>query len=285
MQVRKKSIFFIVLFCCCAMAQASFLQPASFPKTVDDLSFTDRMALKAAGYEAFESEYDSNGNCISGCAYSKPRLEDELDTMERWNALAKQDLVTNHHYTANPDGSVTPPSEPVTPIVPDIPVTPTPPPETPPAPRPKTCAQYNVSFADNDIPYGNPMGNMACISSPYGPRKLEGKTNVHHGIDFRAVIGTPVYAPANGTVAMVFVQNKTCGNGLVIEHSGGYSTKYCHFESVVVSKGEKVSSGCFIGKTGNTGHSTGPHLHYAVLKDGHPVDPINFIEPEHKRCK
>jgi murein DD-endopeptidase MepM/ murein hydrolase activator NlpD len=278
--------WYVLLFSGIGTAYAGFLQPVSFPKTVDDLSFTDRMALKTAGYEAFESEYDENGNCISGCAYSKPRLEDELEAMERRNALVKQDLVDNHNYTANQDGSVTPPHKPNAPVVPDAPGTPTSPPTaTPPAPHPKTCTKYNANFGDNDIPYGNPMGNMACISSPYGPRKLEGKTSVHHGIDFRATIGTPVYAPANGTVAMVFVQNKTCGNGLVIEHSGGYSTKYCHFESVAVSKGEKLSSGCFIGKTGNTGHSTGPHLHYGVLKDGNPVNPVNFIEPSHKMCK
>ena len=127
------------------------------------------------------------------------------------------------------------------------------------------------------------MGHKACITSYYGPRKLFGR-NFHYGMDFAAVSGTPVYAPADGVVKLVFVQNATCGNGLVIEHSDGYSTKYCHFESVAVKPNDKVMAGCLIGKSDNTGQSTGPHLHYAVLYQGHPVNPIDFIEPGHQSC-
>ncbi|MBO7509191.1 MAG: M23 family metallopeptidase [Alphaproteobacteria bacterium] len=277
--------WFVLMVCGIGTAYAGFLQPTSFPKTVDDLSFAERMALRKAGYDQFETLYDENGRCISGCAYAQLNLEDELAAMERWNRLSRRELVEQHGYTENPDGTVTPPPVPPRTEFPDQPPTQ---PNTPPSAPPSSsdgCPDKNTAFANRDIPYGNPLGYMACISSPYGPRKIFGKTSVHHGVDFRAAIGTPVYAPANGTVAVVFVQNETCGNGVVIKHSNGYSTKYCHFDSVSVKKGDKVSSGCLIGKTGNTGRSTGPHLHYSVIKDGESINPADFIEPGHERCQ
>ena len=286
---------FFVAFCMeLVPGYAGFLQPTSFPKTIDDLSFTDRIALKTGGYEQFESEYDANGNCISGCSYARPKWEDEVAAMERWNQLSHQELITQHGYTENPDGTLTPP--PVTPTTPvQVPTQPHPtypsqPSQTVPTPSvpaptvaDANCADRNTSFENRGIPYKNPLGHIVCISSPYGPRDLFGR-KFHYGVDFAAPSGSPVYSPANGTVTMVFIQNPSCGNGVVIEHSSGYSTKYCHFSSVAVKKGDKVAAGCLIGKSGNTGQSTGPHLHYSVLKDGNAVDPVDFIEPGHKRC-
>lgn len=300
MAVMWKKICLIAICVACVPAYAGFLQPTSFPKTIDDLSFIDRLALKRAAYEQFESEYDENGNCISGCAYALPKWEDELAAMERYNHLSRQELVTQHGYTENPDGTVTPPAptaplqvqfpdvtppaQPTQPVQPTQPAQPTQPVQpTPPVVADANCADRNPSFGNRDIPYGNPLGHIVCISSPYGPRDLFGR-KFHYGMDFAAPTGTPVYAPANGVVDIVFVQNKSCGNGLVIEHSAGYSTQYCHFSSVSVKKGDKVSAGCLIGKSGNTGQSTGPHLHYSVIKDGHKIDPADFIEPGHKRC-
>lgn len=284
MMVIWKKICLIAICVACVPVYAGFLQPTSFPKTIDDLSFADRMALKQAAYEQFESQYDANGNCISGCAYALPKWEDELAAMERYNQLSRQELVTQHGYTAKPDGTITPPPAPNPPHI----YFPSQPPQTPPAQQPPTvadanCADKNIAFENRDIPYGNPLGRMVCISSPYGPRTLYGRS-FHYGIDFAAPSGSPVYAPANGVVETVFVQNKSCGNGLVIAHSAGYSTQYCHFTSVAVKQGEKVSAGCLIGKSGNTGQSTGPHLHYSVIKDGHKIDPADFIEPGHPRC-
>lgn len=267
-------------------ANAGFLVPADFPKTVADLSFVERLALTNSGYEQFESEYDANGNCISGCSYAAPKWEDELSARARWDALSRKNLQENHDYTENSDGSLTPPvDEQIT----DVPPTQPPVEYSVPYPeQPNTqvqdCANKNLSFGNRDIPYGNPLGYKACIISYYGPRELYNR-KFHYGIDFRAASGTPVYAPANGIVKTVFMQNKTCGNGLVIEHSDGYSTKYCHFESVAVKQNERVSAGCLIGKSDNTGQSTGPHLHYSVLYKGQAVDPINFIEAGHQSCR
>ena len=286
MRLKVMALCSVGIFCAVA-ARAAFLQPTAFPRTVDDLSFVDRLLLKSDGYEQFESEYDDNGNCISGCAYAMPKWEDELAAAERRNRMAHQELISEYGYTENADGTLTPP--PVT--TPNLPYVEFPdhgqpytPPYNPPTANDSNCANRNSSFANRDIPYGNPLGNMACISSKYGPRNLFGR-KFHYGMDFHAVINTPVYAPANGTVKTVFNMNKTCGNGLIIEHGGGYATKYCHFNSVAVSRGDRVSAGCMIGYTGNTGQSTGPHLHYAVLRGGEHIDPLDFIEPGHRMCR
>jgi murein DD-endopeptidase MepM/ murein hydrolase activator NlpD len=273
----------------CAPALAGFLEPTSFPTVVEDMSFVDRMALRTSGYEQFESEYDADGNCISGCSYSQPKLEDEIAAMERWNALVRQELVDEYEYTENFDGSLTPPS---TPIAGDTTYPPIDKPTEFPSPgviNNANCAVRSQSFGDRTIPYGSPLGYVSCISSPYGvARNLFGKTKIHYGIDLRAKTGTPVYAPASGTVTVVMLGNATCGNGIVIRHANGYSTKYCHFSAVAVTRGQQVLAGCMIGRVGNTGQSTGPHLHYAVYKDGttskHSVNPKNFIEPAHQSC-
>lgn len=294
----RMSGIFIVIVLICAPALAGFLEPTSFPTVVSDMSFIDRMALLASGYEQFESEYDADGNCISGCSYAAPKLEDEIAAMERWNALVKHELVEEYNYTENTDGSLTPPPS----VTNGASQTNMPPKSSASVPFPSqnpvpanvvdnaNCAIRAASFGDRTIPFGSPLGYVSCISSPYGvKRNLFGNTHVHYGIDLRAKTGTPVYAPASGTVTVVMLGNATCGNGVVIKHANGYSTKYCHFSAVAVTRGQQVLAGCMIGRVGNTGQSTGPHLHYAVYKDGgttskHSVDPKYFIEPENQCC-
>lgn len=271
--MRIKSILFIVFGCVCASAQAGFLQPVGFPKTAADLSFVDRIKLKRAGYEPFDTVYDANGNCISGCAYAQPKLEDELAAMQRWDNLVRQEL------TAAPIAPIAPAvtavsAVPVAPIAEQVPVS---------HPFPHNCSEFSDAFVNRDIPFGNPLGVITCITSPYGARTLNGQTRIHYGIDFRASIGTNVYAPANGTVASV-VNDATCGKGVVITHSYGYSTVYCHLSEILVESGKFVNAGCLIAKTGNTGRSTGPHLHYGVKKNGNSVNPIYFIESGHSIC-
>ena len=260
---------------------AGFLAPMEFPKVAADLSFVDRMALNVAGYEPYESEYDENGKCISGCAYALPNIEDEIAAMERRNAMVRQDLVDDYGYTETEDGDLIP-------LVEDMPWddgqgdfdTPFP-------IEYKQCAIQNPKFKNTGVPYGSPLGYITCITSEYGvQRKLSwyNKTKIHYGIDLAANTGTPIYAPANGVVETVFNMNRTCGNGIIIRHPSGYATQYCHLSRVSVSRGESVASGCLIGYTGNTGQSTGPHLHYAVKKDGYAINPKNFIEPGHRMC-
>ena len=298
MRLRIMAFLSMCIFCAAA-ARAGFLQPTSFPKTFDDLSFFDRMALKIDDYETLDTIYDENGHCVSGCAYARLNLEDELSAMQRWDARVKQELVNDYGYIADSNGNVTPPQENSLVMQSVSSVSNTTNFSTPAQPFPGTgggiqnvnCAVHNPKFTSHDVPYGSPLGHVACITSPYGRnRKLPWytETRVHRGIDIAARIGEPIYAPADGTIETVFNMNASCGNGIIIQHGNGYRTQYCHLSEVSVSKNEKISAGCLIGKTGNTGPTTGPHLHYAVKKwDGtkyEPTDPANFIEPEHRPC-
>jgi len=106
------------------------------------------------------------------------------------------------------------------------------------------------------------------ITSPYGPRKL----GYHYGVDIGAPRGTAVFAAASGVVTEVVsycVEGKTScggryGNYIVIEHSNGTYTRYAHLQKVSVSNGDNISKGEKIGAVGNTGRSTGPHLHFQI---------------------
>jgi len=114
------------------------------------------------------------------------------------------------------------------------------------------------------------------ISSHYGPRRMRRRTRMHKGIDIAAPTGTPIVAPADGRVAFV---GRKGGYGLtvVLEHNGQLSTLYAHNSKILVQEGDYVSKGDEISRVGNTGRSTGPHLHYEVRIDDEPVDPSEFI--------
>ena len=98
----------------------------------------------------------------------------------------------------------------------------------------------------------------------------------HYGIDFVTNIGTPVYAPGKGKV--VFVGRKG-GYGLevIIDHGYGYRTRYAHLSKSLVKKGQHVTRGDLIAKTGNSGLTTGPHLHYEVSHNGVKLNPAQFF--------
>lgn len=120
---------------------------------------------------------------------------------------------------------------------------------------------------------------LRTISSYYGYRlhpKL-GYRRMHEGIDITAPIGTDVYATGNGVITRAGWQN---GYGKVIElnHGFGYRTRYAHLSSIYVVVGDSVKRGETIGAVGNTGISTGPHLHYEVHYRGNHVDPINYFD-------
>jgi len=104
---------------------------------------------------------------------------------------------------------------------------------------------------------------------------ITGKKTTHLGVDIAAPEGTPVYATAEGTVKTA--ENlKGWGNLLVLEHAGGFSTFYAHMKAFEVKAGDKVTRGQVVGSVGNTGQSTGSHLHYEVRKDGTQVNPADY---------
>lgn len=100
----------------------------------------------------------------------------------------------------------------------------------------------------------------------------------HEGVDITAPAGTPIEAPANGTVTAAGWE-VGYGNVVVIDHGYGVVTKFAHASRVLVSVGAKVGRGQRIALVGNTGLSTGPHLHYEVHINGRPVDPLRYILP------
>ncbi len=102
---------------------------------------------------------------------------------------------------------------------------------------------------------------------------------MHTGIDLGGRIGDPVYATGNGTVKLVEINRSRSGYGtqIVIDHEFGYQTRYAHLSKTRVKPGDKVVRGQRIADVGNTGRSSGPHLHYEVIYMGTRVNPINYI--------
>ncbi|WP_394970517.1 peptidoglycan DD-metalloendopeptidase family protein [uncultured Croceitalea sp.] len=114
------------------------------------------------------------------------------------------------------------------------------------------------------------------VTFGFGETNTATGVKFHNGIDLVGRAGKNVMASADGIVKKA-TENEENGNYVVIEHSEGYSTKYMHLRDRNVTPGEKVSSGKTIGHVGNTGKSTGPHLHFEILKKDKPVNPASFI--------
>lgn len=130
------------------------------------------------------------------------------------------------------------------------------------------------------IPAITPLdANSYFISSNYGYR-VDPFTEIrkyHAGIDLAANRGTHVYASGKGKVIYAAYSYGGYGNLVKIDHGDGLVSFYGHLNKIKVSKGEIVERGKFIGEVGNTGRSTGPHLHYEIQKDGKPVNPVKYM--------
>lgn len=103
-----------------------------------------------------------------------------------------------------------------------------------------------------------------------------GFKQMHHGIDIANRQGTPIIATAAGRVARVG-KNGGLGKTIVINHGNGFQTKYGHLSEYKVKRGQLVKRGEIIGLMGSTGYSTGPHLHYEVIRNGQSLNPMNYI--------
>jgi murein DD-endopeptidase MepM/ murein hydrolase activator NlpD len=100
----------------------------------------------------------------------------------------------------------------------------------------------------------------------------------HRALDFGAPVGTPVQATMGGKVVHAGWNNQGYGNLVIIEN-GPYRTYFAHLSQIPVELGQTVQAGATIGLSGNTGNSTGPHLHYEIRVNGQSVDPRNFTLP------
>ena len=117
------------------------------------------------------------------------------------------------------------------------------------------------------------------ISSYFGHRTdpFYKVSKFHSGIDFSAPVGTNIYCPGDGVVEEVVLGNSGYGNYIVINHGYGYKTRYAHLKKALVKKGQKVIRGEKIALVGNSGKSTAPHLHYEVIKNDRPRNPVDFF--------
>ena len=302
----------------------SLLKPVSFPKSFDDVPFVARMEILADGYKDYETIYDNaTGRCISGCAYAGITIEDETEAIAR-NTRRANDAI--NAYIVPQTAETTPTRDVVQPTsssqpqpqANDVPTTPS---QTIPQPTPQqtqpsqpiqtpltnpsgtssitqTCSPHRVVKA-TDIPWNSPIAGDIRISSDFGPRQAPtaGATSWHKGIDIPVPTGTPIYVTANGTIEYISDQGNTGGGKYVVVKHGntGFRSAYFHLSNNRVLKvGDRVRAGDKVGISGNTGSSTGPHLHYAVYytKSGQSfgwgqdvIDPLwvkNYLDTRYK---
>lgn len=131
------------------------------------------------------------------------------------------------------------------------------------------------------IPAIQPVANkdLERVASGFGYRidPIYKVPKMHAGLDFTAPTGTPIYATADGRVKEANFNTGGYGNHVLIDHGFGYETLYAHMVRIKVKAGQTVKRGEVIGWVGSTGKSTGPHLHYEVIKGGTKIDPIYFF--------
>lgn len=270
-----------------ANAENRFLQATTFPKTFDDISFIDKMSVLSEGYDAYESVFDENGVCVSGCAYRGITLEQEIAITNEATDAAVQDFVNNYGFHQTTSGNLVPnendnvsghnndgeTSGIIAPVQNNSQ-------SVQPNENIGMCTITSGCLKSGQlVPYGHPLGcGKWPVTSPFGKRSAPtaGASKYHKGIDFGASTGTSVYSTAKGTV-IVSGYSEYNGNWIKISHSDGYETAYLHLSKRLVNVGDVVDSGCQIGLVGTTGISTGPHLHYMIKRDGTAINPSGFL--------
>lgn len=134
------------------------------------------------------------------------------------------------------------------------------------------------SYLKEQLPLGEPLKNIR-VTAAFGRRQdpFTGKMARHEGIDLGAPEGTPVYVTSAGRVTRAFT-NGAYGKFVEVKHEMGIMTRYAHLSQILVKKGDLLQIGDSVGLVGNTGRSTGDHLHYEILINKTPVNPYRFIQ-------
>lgn len=126
-----------------------------------------------------------------------------------------------------------------------------------------------------DFPLGNVGASVGRKMHPFYKKVV-----YHGGLDLVAPVGVEVRATADGRVKEVERAQKLQGTRIVIDHGNGYETVYAHLSDLLVRKGQRIHRGDVIGRTGNSGTSFAPHLHYEVILNGVQLDPLNYFNGE-----
>ena len=127
-------------------------------------------------------------------------------------------------------------------------------------------------IAVQKIPFAHPLNETFQYTSGFGPRW----GTMHYGTDMAAKHGSAILATSDGVINFAGWE-KGYGKLIKIKHDFGYETRYAHLSKISVSVGQKISQGDRIGKMGNTGRSTGTHLHYEIRRNGKPINPMKYI--------
>ena len=127
-------------------------------------------------------------------------------------------------------------------------------------------------IAVQKIPFAHPLNETFQYTSGFGPRW----GTMHYGTDMAAKHGSAILATADGVINFAGWE-KGYGKLIKIKHDFGYETRYAHLSKINVSVGQRISQGDRIGKMGNTGRSTGTHLHYEIRRNGKPINPMKYI--------
>ena len=250
--MKKISAFFLIAYTCnCFATTDSLLTAQQFPKTFEDLSFKSKVEVLQDGYEPYAAEYDKNGFCVKNCAYPGLNIKQEeiIAQQDTEQALLESKQFEQQSIISTDDDTVI--GENCEDRHPDIP-------------------------AGQKVPRSEPLKGKPRITSKFGRRVLNGVQGFHDGIDYEAEIGTNVYAPAKGRVVAAGISGR-CGKMVQIKHEDGTQTIYCHLSKIYVKKNQIIEAGCAFAETGNTGRTTGPHLHYAMINSqGNKINPALY---------
>ncbi len=138
----------------------------------------------------------------------------------------------------------------------------------------QACASGKQAQPQVRVPSGWPVAQAkAAVSAEFGVPRGSSR---HEGIDFAAPAGTPVRATADGTV-VVAGRDGRYGRTVLIDHGGGFKTRFAHLKKIETKRGRRVERGDTIGRVGKSGNASGAHLHYEVIKNGVPVNPRVYL--------
>lgn len=120
--------------------------------------------------------------------------------------------------------------------------------------------------------FGEQTSGFGVRHNPFGGGGVEG----HKGIDFRGPVGAPIKTTADGKVVFAGVRGGY-GNCVIVQHPNEFQTLYAHLSKISVKEGQMISLGDVVGELGSTGRSTGPHLHYEIIKNNEKIDPQDYL--------